>query len=1045
MKKLLHISSSWAYSLWVLLACGLLATLPAKAQDQDQTGAWEINLSKPYVESLTNITKNSFTATWSNVEPQRVEAGKIYNPVHFRFIVTREHTATEDDPYLVANPKVLTNKGEKKPFGEGRGMGQAHLDEALSQPGWLASSVSWVGSAIELNATQFSDYTRDVLDAGVAHVMSPVLNLANGDHSYSITFTAKVTAGSGDATLRVYGHNEELTYSKSLDNVKTFTVPNDGAEHTFTYEAKDGSWAHRIIIVLTSFSNVEFTRGFNVLQNLKAGETAYRSTSYGYFLYDVAKREAYTETVPYQEYFDKYSVTLEDLDPRVLDVEAAQKDGDRIGFRINYGMRSPSYGGKERFQKSMYSEPAYFDNKEVSGKYVYLGYVGYEAPNHNNVHPSGPSWAGYHGGAIKATKELLKNNIGDKVVGIRFATLAGKQPGQVNSKFVGYDPHLPMIFLADKLRISTDPEDSRGNLIMHKSADKFVDGWNSVFFDEPYTIKEDDEFFAGIYAYDPAEMGGIAVASIKTKVAEKESYYVGTNWDTQTFGEAKFQDNFEGWPLLIHLIVEPQNISDETANRAEVRSLSAPEMIFSDEALNVNLKLFNSGLKSIKSIEVELDVDGTKDVKTIEFKRYIDPSFAGEVTISNVAYDKTHGKKTISVKLLKVNGIAQKDQTATATAEVQIYERNATYERRALVETFTSENCTFCPAVTHAFEQLLLKPENADMAKRVSLVSHHSMNDSDYLCMKYSEDLLPFIGVKKERGGNVTFAGKFSPGLMINRMANPHLGDPRGTNGIIYSHIGDKQAKFDKALNYATKEAPAYVGLYLFPYFDADKQKLDVKLEGFVSTQYDKSRPLYVTIMITQDEVDQRNQQGAAAVAGFKHRNVLRIVDEAGFKGTQVTIDENNKFLYHKEMTIATMDAGAKPLRDNTLLLKPGQTLEDALKHVKVIAVVHNYEELPTLDNIEEDSNQMLFNEVQNTALRRVSFTKIDGVEEMMRDTFEVIVTGRNIDVVGDVDHFEVYNINGMLVPATDLISGGYIVKVTLTDGATQVVKVVIP
>lgn len=1038
MKKQMHLSFGRVLLLCVLLACGLFASLPAKAQND----AWEISLAKPYVESLTDIKTNSFTATWSNVERQKIENGEIYNPIYFRYIVTREHEAKQDGPYSIAKASIKANPNGRKALGQG-GMGAAYLNEQLTQPDWIGSSVAWTGSAIELDGTRYNGYPADALE-GLVYIMSPVLNLSNGDGTYTYKFKMKVTGGTGNATFKVFGYNEELTYNKGPENVKNITVSNDGAEHEFTYDGKNGTWAHRIQIVMTSFSKVEFTDGFEVTQTLKKGEQTYRSTSYGYFEYNKAKVEEPTEASPYKDYFVKYSMNLTDIDPRALDVAAAKAAGDRIGFRVLYGMKRPGYQ-EMRFLKSMYSDPAYFDNQEVVSDYVYLGYVGYEAPNHNNVHPAGPSWDGYHGGAIKVTKELLKNNIGDEIVGIRFATLAGKQPNQVNSAFPAYNPPLPMVFLADKLRMNTDEEEARGKLLMHKQADKFVDGWNSIFFDKPYVITKDSEFFAGLYAYDRAIQGGIAVASIKTKVSDKNSYYVGTNWSgSPAFEEAKFQNNFDGWPLLIHLIVKPKNTSSETANRGEIRSISSPEMLFSDEPLNATLKLYNAGTRSIKDIEVELDVNGTKENKKVELARYISPSYEGDVLINDIAYEKVHGEKTISVKLLKVNGVAQESQTSSATTKVFIYDRDETFDRMALVETFTSENCQYCPTPIDDFEKLLLKPENASITSRLALVSHHSMITPDYLCMKYSKDLKPFLGIFKKTGGEVTFAGAFSPALMINRMSNPHLGNPGGTNGIIYSHIGAKQDMFTQALSFATKGSPAYVGLYLFPYFDTSAQKLKVSLKGIVSSKYDTSRPLYVTILITQDEVDLRNQRGTIP-EGFKHRNVLRIVDDAGFKGSQVTIDANRKFLFEKEMSIATVDAKAATLPDNTLLLKPNQTLEDALKHVNVIAVVHNYKELPTESTIEANSDQMLHNEVQNTARRRVSFTKEDSIEETLSDSFDIFVSDRSINVVGEIAHFDVYNLNGLLVGATDLIPGGYIVKITLTNGSSRVVKVVVP
>ena len=81
----------------------------------------------------------------------------------------------------------------------------------------------------------------------------------------------------------------------------------------------------------------------------------------------------------------------------------------------------------------MYSAPAYLDDVEDSNNYLYVGYCNYEAPNYNAIEPTGVSWAGYHGGAIKLTKEKLKDYVGSKVVGIRFASAACLQKDQINN------------------------------------------------------------------------------------------------------------------------------------------------------------------------------------------------------------------------------------------------------------------------------------------------------------------------------------------------------------------------------------------------------------------------------------------------------------------------------------------------------------------------------------------------------------------------------------------------------------------------------------
>ena len=102
-------------------------------------------------------------------------------------------------------------------------------------------------------------------------------------------------------------------------------------------------------------------------------------------------------------------------------------------------------------KKSMYSEPAYFDSEDGQSNYYYVGYCNYEAPNYNAVLSGFAGTPGYHGGAIKLTKEKLKDLVGAQVVGIRFVSAASMQKDQVNNDPGFYTPKLPCIFLSESV------------------------------------------------------------------------------------------------------------------------------------------------------------------------------------------------------------------------------------------------------------------------------------------------------------------------------------------------------------------------------------------------------------------------------------------------------------------------------------------------------------------------------------------------------------------------------------------------------------------
>lgn len=1031
LKLMLHLGA--------LLLCG---SLPFQALAQN--AAWEISLAKPKVEALTDVTETSFKATWSNVSRQQVEAGEKWNTVSFRLITTREFEASEDGVFAIANAKISPNPNGTTALGEGV-QPQAFLDEALSQTGWIGSTASWTPSGIVIDGTKYGGLPPEMIGA-MARITSPVLDLTGNDRKFTVKFKAKVV-GDRAATMQVWGYGEEMTYNSGVPGTKQFSIPNDDKVHDYTFTFETGTWCSRVVIELYTETKVEFSDAIVVEQDLKKGDKGFRSTSY-HAIDDfnaVTPDRNIDDLFGYDQYFVKYSMDFENLDPRCLDLDAADADGERVACRLLYSDVRPSYQDV-KYNKSMYSDPAYFDNKPEEDDYIYLGYVGYETPNYEAALPSSPSWDGYHGGAIKATKDFLKNNIGDKVVGIRFATAACLQPNQENTGLASmYDPDVPFIFLAKKLRFNTDSEDSRGELIMSKTAERFEDGWNTVFFDEPYEITPESEFFAGLYAYDPAMKGGIVVASIEQKTENHDAIYLGTNWSSYTFAEAIFGSDFTtNQPLLIHLVIEPKNSSDQTRNKGVLQGITVPNIVSSEEPFTAIIDVANTGMKSISEITVTTDVDGEVSEKNIQVKPLIGPSTHALVEVTDIPFEKTSGEKTLKITLTKVNSIALETPSEVSTP-IMVVKNDEVFQRTALVETFTSEQCVNCPEAEYDFSQLLINPDYVSFTEHVAVVSHHTFNAPDFMALTYSEGLAPFYGTVN-KSGMISFASPSSPTMMIDRAEHPHLGEPKGANGVVYSHIRGNKPLFREALTYSV-EKPAYVGATIHPYFDVATNTMKITMKGWVSPLLEVESPLHVTFMITQDEIKPRAQVGNMA-QGFKHHNVLRVVDDAGFQGTELEVAEDGSFTLVKTIDIKSTDQTdpSQALPENTILLEgANDTLEKAMKRANVIALIHYYAPLPTLDDVEDADPRIRQNEVLNAVQRRVSFQAVDSAEDILGNEFSIIVENGSIRVNGGIVSFKVYDLSGVLCPSTNLISGSYIVSVLLTDGSQEIVKVIVP
>lgn len=1024
-------------SLCLLLCCGLLSTTTAKGQEIT------FDYAKPALESLTDITENSFTATWSNVTPQRInEDGTVANQVDYRLVTTREIVAKKDGEYSIAHAEVKGNPNGSKILGA-----QAHLDPCLSQPGWTGGSAAWTSGGITIDGTLFTGTPEGYLGA-LCRITSPIMDLSNAEGKYTFTFTAKVT-GDKPAKLKVFGYGIEMFYPGGVPGTRELTVNNDGKEHEFSFNLERGNWCTCIVVSLENETKVEFTKAFTVKQNLKKGDKAWRGTYFASFNTKATETsDDVSQLFGRDVYFVKYKINLgenESLTKEAIDTKLAANDGERVGCRLLFTNTSVGYDDKVRIQKSMFSDPIFFDKKPAEeSNYFYVGYVDYQAPNYESLSPGQPTWAGDHGGAIKVTKELLKDHIGEKVVGLRFATAACKQSNQVNTgEGAFYTPKVPFIFLAKSLRMWEGDVLTDTDTIMTSHAGTLVDGWNSVFFDRPYEITAESEFLAGIYAHDAAVAGGIVVGSIKGQTTNPNAAYVGSNWSTYTFQEAIFSNDLSVWndPLLIQVIVEPKQQDPAKANKGELRSVTLPSFVYSDKPVDAVLSISNTGLKNISNFDIDIDFGGKKSTQNIVLQELIGTSETQEVTIKNIEHDMVSGTKKLTVTLKKVNGVEQSDPTTVST-EVEMFKQDEAFERTVLLEIFTSEQCKFCPMVVVDIEKILSDPKNQDLVKKVAVVSHHSFNAPDFMMHTYSQGLAPFYGIE-ENAGDISLYGPSSPAIMISRMPNEELGVPKAKNGSVYSPA---TPRLPKALSHAIENVPAYAKAEVKPYFNPEKNVLEVAVEGVASSLIDGQRPLYVTLMVTQDEIQQRNQACAAKTLpeGFSHRNVLRIVDDKGMQGTKIEVKEDRTFSLNMELPLATT-AETGTLQNNVLLLEgENKTLEDVLKHVNVIALLHYYTPLPTSTDVEENDQRILQNEVVNVAQRRVSFTKFDSVEQISSKV-NVYVENSSIRVDGDLREMQVYEPTGVLVSNESLVSGVYVVRILLTDGTSQTVKVIVP
>lgn len=1051
-KKLL---SGWVGKAGMVLFALLGSAHVASAQGQGESTIpadtrLEYSLAKPTVFKPKNVTESGFVASWRNV-PKSEKDVKILS---YRLHVTHEFEAKEDGVYPVGNAVI---KGADKETSIGETLGSmAWLDGYVSQDAWWGSGLKALPGAIRVDAAALPSNIVDEMIVHFARIISPIYDLQNNNGEFTLKFKAKVASGSTAANLTVYGYGDEAP-PKKIEDVKTVVVPADGKEHEFSLTFKNGTWCHTLFIGLTNRVSVDFVDAFKVEQTLKKGDKGFRSVMRGAFTEDNLLQSNVVD--PAYPFSTVYTREIGGLTKNALDVELAKQNGERVAYRMLAELVLKN--NKTYVYRSLYSEPAYFDNlPSEENKYLYVGYCDYEDPNYNFAYPGSvpEGQQAYVAAAIKATSALLKDYKGAKVVGLRFCVAASTQES-TGHKFtpVVWKPEIPGIFLAERLRTYKDEdytEESKTKFITYKSA-TFHDGWNTVLFDQPYTIEEGKEFYAGAFLYDTSATGKTFVMGRRMDDVTKSPDAFMWSYNTSG-GEQGFMPFFRpgtDQAVLIQLVIESD--SPHFQNRATVDDL-APEVLYYDnEPVMLSSVLKNEGIKAIESIDIKVSMAGEEVAKTITFSPAVPTTSSQLFTFK--AFEKLTkvGETDVKLLLTKINGIAVEGQTEQV-AKTKIVDHTKVFPRTIMVELFTTESCNNCPEYESFFLSRFDKPEFKEIKDRTVFVAHHtgSVGD-DFLTHGYSKNLAPFYGAEN-KSGQIKFRAAFTPAGMINRTLNPFFStrDPKAP----VSGISITETAFINSFNHAVYRDPAYGRLGLKESYDDAKKQLTVDIEGEISELIDPKRPVYVSIMLVQDAIKARAQRNGEKIdPNYVHHNVFRYIDDANFQGIPVQIDANRKFTISKTIDLKAVGLGEKPT-DNALLLEDGEGASIELKDlmangVQVIAFLHHSATLPTMNDVEVGDPRFAQNEIINVASNRLKTPeklfpdqKIDAIDAPEVAVAQEIfyVQNRMVQVNSAYNDLRVFAIDGTIVRNENLPEGSYVVRAVLANGKVVSAKVVV-
>ena len=357
--------------------------------------------------------------------------------------------------------------------------------------------------------------------------------------------------------------------------------------------------------------------------------------------------------------------------------------------------------------------------------------------------------------------------------------------------------------------------------------------WKDFEFDTPYTIGDEDVLYVGykltaLTAYRPLQFDR------SMELADRSFYYDGTAWN-DAFGQ-------ELGCACLQLIVDDAAFTDIT-----VKNFSANGYYLAGNAYNYASQVLNFGTETINSFDVVFRMgDGEEQVYP-----YTDVNLGANATF-NIEFPEyvspESGELPIEVSVTNINGQATDADATDNSVTADIYMYPSDMKRAVLLEDFTGQDCSNCPAGHAAINSALEEFDACDVVE----IFHHIGFTPDNFTMDEELFYLNFYP------GGQTYA----PAFMVNRLTS-------GTSSAPIQQVSTGAVL--NMLNAASAVQP-YVGVDITSEYDESTRRVSGNVNVLTHVLPESENTL-LGLFIVQDSIVAR-QIGASD--SYVHRYVYR-------------------------------------------------------------------------------------------------------------------------------------------------------------------------
>lgn len=413
--------------------------------------------------------------------------------------------------------------------------------------------------------------------------------------------------------------------------------------------------------------------------------------------------------------------------------------------------------------------------------------------------------------------------------------------GEIQAVNAGITTKLNVHSIKVWVRAELDGPDLASAEIDIRTSQRPRDGWNAITLDQPVAITGQQGFYVG-YTINQTKtsslistVGDYAENGIFVRLGE------GAEWTSPT----------DVGVLSLEAMVTSDNLPQYDLALVNARPLT--DFAVDGHELTISYTVRNAAMATVRSYTLDLIMTDGETSKVISqdvdvvLAYGITRTFTQQFPIEGVPAGRNYN---LRLQVREPDGHADEDASNNEVTAGTVNVISGTFQRTAVLEEFTTEKCSNCPATAQNLETVLGNL-SAQVKKNLAIVCHHSGFYEDFLTQQCDRDLLWFYT------GGTTYA----PGFMLDR-------EPEGDTPV-FQNPGVSALQHD--IESAVAE-PALVSVEMKGLYNEETQKLDLSISG--ERVMDFARDPRITVYVCQDNVPAQRQQGYGD--GYIHNHVIR-------------------------------------------------------------------------------------------------------------------------------------------------------------------------